>query len=64
MINPENHMSDQNFFLKEHSCLVPWESLDRISQVFGKDYKEKDRDLIRNIGNILSAINWGVEELQ
>lgn len=48
---------------KTHSCLVDWDDLDEVSKKFQKDYKEIDRVLIRNVGNILKSAGYGIERI-
>lgn len=54
----------KNALLKLHSCLVDWDGLEAVSRKFKKDFKETDRILIRNIGNILESVGYGVERIE
>ncbi len=49
--------------MRFHCCMVDWDDLDQVSERFHKDYKEMDRHLVRNIGNVLKSVGYGVEEI-
>lgn len=63
MTNLEAQVKNKNEALKMHSCLVGWNELDKVSERFKTDYKKPDRELVRNIGNILRSVNYGVESI-
>ena len=49
---------------KEHICLVSFEELITIGEVFGKDYQEADRHLMINLGKVLQQAGFGIEKLK
>lgn len=63
MTDIENHDRNKDAIAKTHSCPVDWDELDKVRARFGRDYKEMDRHLIRNIGNVLKAAGYGVEAI-
>lgn len=63
MKNLDAQAKNKNEALKLHSCLVDWDELDNVSERFKTDYKKPDRELVRNIGNVLQSVNYGVEAI-
>lgn len=64
MKNIQNQVKNKDSVKKTHSCLVDWDQLDIISKKYEKDYKEMDRHLIRNMGNTLSSVGFGIEKME
>lgn len=61
LVNQKKNKDEIN---KTHACLVDWEQLDMVSHQYCRDYKEADRNLIKNIGKILKSAGFGIEKIQ
>lgn len=46
---------------KRHACLVPWEELPGVSRLYGKDYQDFDRQLIRALEYIVCGAGYTLQ---
>ena len=50
-------VENKNSKEKKHSCLVPFDELEKVSEMFNEDYKKYDADNVEIIYDIYKMLN-------